>query len=69
MATAVQIKLLRVLQERSVERIGSELPPLHERREGIPLLFEHFTLLAATRYKRPAPELSNAQLSDVMAYA
>ena len=84
----MQIKLLRVLQERSIERIGSnkaiavdcrvvaaskddlkaaerrsskfradlyyrlgvafiELPPLRERREDIPLLFEHFTLLAA----------------------
>jgi len=106
---AVQIKLLRALQERSIERIGSnktipfdcrvvaaskddlkamsdqqkfradlyyrlgvafiELPPLRERREDIPLLFEHFTLQAATRYDRPAPLLSNAQLADLMAYA
>ncbi|MBO9647687.1 MAG: sigma-54-dependent Fis family transcriptional regulator [Variovorax sp.] len=109
MPMAVQIKLLRALQERSIERIGSnkpipfdcrvvaaskedlkslsdqqkfradlyyrigvaliDLPPLRERREDIPLLFEHFTLLAASRYDRPAPVFSNAQLSDLMAYA
>jgi len=109
MPMAVQIKLLRALQERSIERIGSnkaiafdcrvvaaskddlkalsdqqkfradlyyrigvafiELPPLRERREDIPLLFEHFTLLAASRYQRSAPLLSSAQLADLMAYA
>jgi two-component system, NtrC family, C4-dicarboxylate transport response regulator DctD len=109
MPTAVQIKLLRALQERTVERIGSnksipfdcrlvaaskddlkllsdqhkfradlyyrigvafiELPPLRERREDIPLLFEHFVLLAATRYERAAPVLNNSQLADLMAYA
>ena len=109
MPMAVQIKLLRALQERSIERIGSnraipfdcrvvaaskddlkdlsdrqkfradlyyriavafiELPPLRERREDIPLLFEHFTLLAASRYERPAPVVSSDQLADLMAYA
>jgi two-component system C4-dicarboxylate transport response regulator DctD len=109
MPTAVQIKLLRALQERTVERIGSnksiafdcrlvaaskddlkllsdqqkfradlyyrigvafiELPPLRERREDIPLLFEHFVLLAASRYDRAAPVLTNSQLADLMAYA
>ncbi|SCX59218.1 sigma-54 dependent transcriptional regulator [Variovorax sp. EL159] len=109
MPMAVQIKLLRALQERSIERIGAnktipfdcrvvaaskedlkamsdqqkfradlyyrlgvafiELPPLRERREDIPLLFEHFTLLAATRYERAAPLLTSAQLADLMAYA
>ncbi|MDQ0570528.1 two-component system C4-dicarboxylate transport response regulator DctD [Variovorax paradoxus] len=109
MPMAVQIKLLRALQERSIERIGSnkaipfdcrvvaaskddlkemsdqhkfradlyyrlgvafiELPPLRERREDIPLLFEHFTLLAAARYERVAPILSGAQVADLMAYA
>lgn len=109
MPMAVQIKLLRALQERSIERIGSnkaiafdcrvvaaskddlkslsdehkfradlyyrigvaiiELPPLRERREDIPLLFEHFTLMAAGRYERTAPLVSNAQLADLMAYA
>jgi two-component system, NtrC family, C4-dicarboxylate transport response regulator DctD len=109
MPLAVQIKLLRALQERSIERIGSnkaiafdcrvvaaskedlkslsdehkfradlyyrigvailELPPLRERREDIPLLFEHFTLMAASRYERAAPLLNAAQLADLMAYA
>lgn len=109
MPISVQIKLLRALQERTVERIGSnksipfdcrmvaaskddlkllsdqhkfradlyyrigvafiELPPLRERREDIPLLFEHFVLLAAGRYERAAPVLNNSQLADLMAYA
>ena len=109
MPMAVQVKLLRALQERSIERIGSnkaiavdcrvvaaskddlkalsdqqkfradlyyrigvafiELPPLRERREDIPLLFEHFTLLAASRYERAAPLLTSAQLAELMAYA
>ena len=109
MPMAVQVKLLRALQERCIERIGSnkaipfdcrvvaaskddlkalsdqqkfradlyyrigvafiELPPLRERREDIPLLFEHFTLLAAARHERAAPILSSAQLADLMAYA
>ena len=109
MPMAVQIKFLRALQERSIERIGSnnaipvdcrviaaskddlkalsdrhkfradlyyrigvafiELPPLRERREDIPLLFEHFTLLAASRYQRVAPLLSSSQLAELIAYA
>ncbi|MFG6416623.1 sigma-54-dependent transcriptional regulator [Roseateles sp. DC23W] len=108
MPMAVQVKLLRAVQERSIERIGSnkqipincrivaasksdlqelsdqqkfradlyyrigvafiELPPLRERREDIPLLFEHFCLLAASRYGCAVPELSSAQLADLMGY-
>ncbi|TDR73260.1 sigma-54-dependent transcriptional regulator [Paludibacterium purpuratum] len=97
MPIAQQIKLLRVLQERSFERLGSntpvpldcrivaatkfdlkamsdagqfrsdlyyrlnvvslELPPLRERREDIPLLFEHFLLQACARFDRATPML------------
>lgn len=109
MPMALQVKLLRVLQERKFERLGSnnllpvdcrvlaasqadlgelvekrrfrsdlyyrlnvaviELPPLRERREDIPILFEHFVLDAATRFSREAPIASSAQLSELMAYS
>ena len=109
MPMALQVKLLRVLQERKFERLGSnelipvdcrvlaasqsdlgdlvaqqrfrsdlyyrlnvaviELPPLRERREDIPVLFERFVLDAASRFAREAPIASSAQLSELMAYA
>jgi two-component system C4-dicarboxylate transport response regulator DctD len=108
MPIALQIKLLRVLQERRVERLGSNeelpinvrfiaasksdlkeqaakgefrsdlyyrlniatlnLPPLRERREDIPLLFEHFVAQACARYERAAPELQPAKLRELMAH-
>jgi len=108
MPMAVQIKLLRVLQERQIERLGSnqripvdcrvvaaskddllqraqqgsfrsdlyyrlkvvsiDLPPLRERREDIPLLLEHFMLLAASRYGLAVPSVSAAQLHRLMAH-
>jgi two-component system C4-dicarboxylate transport response regulator DctD len=108
MPLAVQAKLLRALQDRSIERLGSntavpvdcrvvaaskedlrvlsehkrfrsdlyyrlgvafiELPPLRERREDIPLLFEHFTLQAATRFERPAPVPGADLQSALMAH-
>ncbi len=108
MPLAMQTKLLRVLQERSLERLGSNtpipvdcrvvaatksdlkeladqgrfradlyyrlnvatlpLPPLRERREDIPLLFEHFLLQGAARHERPAPEADPARLSRLMAH-
>ncbi|MFD2452311.1 sigma-54-dependent transcriptional regulator [Ideonella paludis] len=108
MPVALQIKLLRILQERKVERLGSNeevsvnvrviaatkadlrelseqgkfrgdlyyrlnvavlhLPPLRERREDVPLLFEHFVAQASARYGREAPELSAQRLRELMAH-
>lgn len=108
MPIALQIKLLRVLQERRLERLGSNeelpinvrfvaaskadlrelgeqgkfrsdlyyrlnvatlrIPPLRERREDIPLLFQHFVAQACARYERSAPELSADGLRELMAH-
>jgi two-component system C4-dicarboxylate transport response regulator DctD len=109
MPIALQIKMLRVLQERTLERLGAnesisvdcrviaaskadltalsadgrfrsdllyrlnvaqiELPPLRERREDVPLLFEHFVLAAARRFGQPAPVVSASQVSELMTHA
>jgi len=106
MPLALQVKLLRVLQEGTLERLGSNtsvpidvriiaaakgdmeglvaqgtfrqdllyrlnvvtipLPPLRDRREDIVPLFEHFMLVAAVRYQRPAPILSEMQRQQLM---
>ncbi len=103
-----QVKLLRALQERKIERLGSneqvpidfrivaatkydlkelsdqqkfradlyyrlnvavlKLPPLRERREDIPLLFEHFLQQAARRYGREAPQLPGDHIRKLMAH-
>lgn len=108
MPMAMQSKLLRILQERVLERLGSNtlipvdcrvvaatkvdllemsqrglfradlyyrlnvvtlnLPPLRERREDIPLLFEHFALQAAARHHRDVPELTTERLQALMAH-
>jgi len=108
MPLGLQVKLLRVLQERTVEHLGSNevipidcrvvaatkvdlhdlsfkgyfradlyyrlnvapvfLPPLRDRREDIPLLFEHFVLDAAMRYGRPAPIVSRTQIGALMRF-
>jgi two-component system C4-dicarboxylate transport response regulator DctD len=109
MPVPMQIKLLRVLQERTLERLGSNttipidiriiaatkedltvlsgqgrfradlyyrlsvatlpLPPLRERREDIPLLFEHFLLQAAARHERPVPATSTGRIQQLVGYA
>lgn len=109
MPIAIQIKLLRVLQERQIERVGSntaipidtrviaaskadlkqwaehkqfradlyyriavalvELPPLRERREDIPLLFEHFCLLAAKRYQQTQRNPDARLMAQLMAHS
>lgn len=108
MPISLQIKMLRVLQERTVERLGAnesiavdcrviaaskadlgelaeegrfradllyrlnvaqiELPPLRERREDVPLLFEHFVLAAARKFEQPAPIVSGGQVSELMTH-
>jgi two-component system C4-dicarboxylate transport response regulator DctD len=105
---AQQVKLLRVLQEKTLERLGSNrsiqvdlrvisavkpdlldevkagrfredlyyrlnvaslrIPPLRERREDIPLLFEHFASQAAQRHGREVPSLPPSELTRLLAH-
>jgi DNA-binding NtrC family response regulator len=108
MPLGFQVKLLRVLQERRVERLGSneelpvdirviaatksdlkllseqqkfradlyyrlnvavlELPPLRERREDIPMLFEHFVMAGAARHQREPRPVGAALSRRLMAH-
>ena len=108
MPLAQQVKLLRVLQEQKLERLGPNqsikvdlrviaatkpdlleearagrfredlayrltvaelrLPPLRERREDIPQLYEHFAQAAAERLGRSVAPLSGAQLSRLLSH-
>ncbi len=108
MPLTFQVKLLRVLQERKINRLGSNdevpvdvriiaatktdllamsqaqqfrsdlyyrlnvavltLPPLRERKEDLPLLFERFVAQAAQRYGLPAPTVDTAQMTAWMAH-
>ncbi len=105
---AQQVKLLRVLQEKTLERLGSnksiqvdlrvisaakpdlqgevkagrfredllyrlnvatlQIPPLRERREDIPLLFEHFARAAAERHGREVPPLAPSELARLLGH-
>ena len=106
MALTTQIPLLRVLQERSIERLGSnqllpldirvlaatkvdlkaaaekkefredlyyrlnvvtlDLPPLRNRRDDIPMLFQHFVLVAAARCESEMPALDSKALQVLL---
>ncbi len=108
MPLSTQAPLLRVLQERKIERLGSnklisldirvvaatkvdlkdaaereefrldlyyrlnvvtlEIPPLRARREDIPLLFQHFVLVAAARGETEVPPLNAKALHVLMGH-
>jgi len=48
--------------------VSIDLPPLRERREDIPLLFEHFLLQAAARYDRTPPALEPEEQTQLVGY-
>ena len=108
MPMSLQIKLLRVLEERSIERLGSneaiqldlrivaaskadlkelsaegqfredlyyrlnvvrvDIPPLRERPEDIPLLFQHFALVASALYQKEIPALSAERVHSLVVH-
>ncbi|PWC43085.1 sigma-54 dependent transcriptional regulator [Azospirillum sp. TSO22-1] len=108
MPMSLQVRMLRVLQERVVEPLGGNdivpvdlrvvaatkvdlrkaadertfredlyyrlnvvvitIPPLRDRRDDIPLLFQHFVMQAAQRYGREAPHLTAAQTHRLMTH-
>ncbi|NHI01099.1 sigma-54 dependent transcriptional regulator [Oceanimonas sp. MB9] len=109
MPMSLQIKLLRVLEERTIERLGSnrlipldirivaatkadlraladagdfredlyyrlnvvriDIPPLRARPDDIPMLFQHFALLASALYEREIPPLSAERLHQLLSHS
>ena len=108
MSAALQVKLLRVLEERSVTPVGSntdvpldirvvaatkvdlntlveqgqfrsdlfyrlnllkvQIPPLRARKADIPLLYKHFSSIAATRFHKPMQPISAALEAKLMSF-
>ncbi|MEH6444501.1 MAG: sigma-54 dependent transcriptional regulator [Oceanospirillaceae bacterium] len=108
MPLVLQVKLLRVIEDRSIERLGSnesvqlnlrivaatkvdlkalaeqglfredlyyrlnvvkvEIPPLRRRKDDIPLLFQHFSIIASTQYGRDVQELSREHMGALMSH-
>ncbi|RRJ84071.1 sigma-54-dependent transcriptional regulator [Aestuariirhabdus litorea] len=106
MPMAVQVKLLRVIEERMVERLGSnelipldirivaatkvdlkelsdegnfrsdlfyrlnivtiDIPALRDRLEDLPLLFEHFALIASARYQQEIIPLPGERMQQLL---
>jgi two-component system C4-dicarboxylate transport response regulator DctD len=108
MPLAMQVKLLRVIEERKVTPVGSNkaipldirfvaatkvdllavaeqglfrsdlyyrlnlvtvhIPPLRARKADIPLLFRHFSSIAAGRFHKPLRAISSEELDQLMRY-
>jgi len=108
MSLALQVKLLRVIEERSIERLGSNdsidldlriiaatkvdlkvlaeqnlfredlyyrlnvvkvaIPPLRHRKDDIALLFQHFSIIASTQYRRDVEDISSARMAALMSH-